>query len=102
LAGHEWGQMRAGSLSMLKLEEGSGAAQKKRRWQRGAPKYLTLRAGREEIRSGPAHPNGVGLLKKYHQPSYEKLAFHREDSASFRAFARLPCGAYGVANAWKR
>lgn len=30
------------------------------------------------------------LLKQYHQLSYEELAFHLEDSASFRAFARLP------------
>src|ERR1700759_3610344 len=32
------------------------------------------------------------LLKQYHQLSYEELAFHLEDSASFRAFARLPMG----------
>jgi IS5 family transposase len=31
------------------------------------------------------------LLKQYRQLSYEELAFHLEDSASFRAFARLPC-----------
>jgi IS5 family transposase len=31
-----------------------------------------------------------GLLKQHRQPSYEELAFHLEDSASFRAFARLP------------
>src|ERR1700758_5717703 len=30
------------------------------------------------------------LLKQYLQLSYEELAFHLEDSASFRAFARLP------------
>src|SRR5256714_14276415 len=30
------------------------------------------------------------LLKQQRQLSYEKLAFHLEDSASFRAFARLP------------
>jgi len=30
------------------------------------------------------------LLKQYHQLSYEELAFHLEDSSSFRAFARLP------------
>ena len=29
-------------------------------------------------------------LKQYRQLSYEELAFHLEDSASFRAFARLP------------
>jgi IS5 family transposase len=31
-----------------------------------------------------------GLLKQYRQLSYEELAFHLEDSSSFRAFARLP------------
>lgn len=30
------------------------------------------------------------LLKQYRQLSYEELAFHLEDSASFRTFARLP------------
>jgi IS5 family transposase len=30
------------------------------------------------------------LLKQYRQLSYEELAFHLDDSASFRAFARLP------------
>src|SRR5438067_8332389 len=30
------------------------------------------------------------LLKQQRQLSYEELAFHLEDSASFRAFARLP------------
>jgi len=30
------------------------------------------------------------LLKQYRQLSYHELAFHLEDSASFRAFARLP------------
>ena len=30
------------------------------------------------------------LLKQHRQLGYEKLAFHLEDSASFRAFARLP------------
>src|SRR5215217_76097 len=30
------------------------------------------------------------LLKQYRQLCYEELAFHLEDSASFRAFARLP------------
>src|SRR3989440_12489828 len=30
------------------------------------------------------------LLKQYRQLSYEELAFHLEDSASFRPFARLP------------
>lgn len=31
------------------------------------------------------------ILKQYRQLSYQELAFHLEDSASFRAFARLPC-----------
>jgi transposase, IS5 family len=31
-----------------------------------------------------------GLLKQHRQLSYEELAFHLEDSASFRAFARRP------------
>src|SRR5580765_7855152 len=30
------------------------------------------------------------LLKQYRQLSYQELAFHLEDSASFRTFARLP------------
>ncbi len=30
------------------------------------------------------------ILKQHRQLSYEELAFHLEDSASFRAFARLP------------
>lgn len=30
------------------------------------------------------------LLKQFRQLSYEELAYHLEDSASFRAFARLP------------
>jgi len=32
------------------------------------------------------------LLKQLRQLSYEELAFHLEDSSSFRAFARLPLG----------
>jgi IS5 family transposase len=32
------------------------------------------------------------LLKQQRQLSYEELAFHLEDSTSFRAFARLPLG----------
>jgi IS5 family transposase len=34
----------------------------------------------------------AALLKQYRQLSYQELAFHLEDSASFRAFARLPRG----------
>ena len=51
---------------------------------------------------GCARPDGGGLpvesvlrcalLKQQRQLSYEELAFHLEDSASFRAFARLPLG----------
>lgn len=33
-----------------------------------------------------------GLLKQYRQLTYEELAFHVLDSASFQAFARLPMG----------
>src|SRR6516164_190654 len=33
---------------------------------------------------------GCALLKQHRQLSYKELAFHLEDSASFRAFARLP------------
>src|SRR6195256_4737780 len=32
------------------------------------------------------------LLKQQRQPSYEELAFYLEDSAPFRAAARLPAG----------
>src|ERR671926_955141 len=39
----------------------------------------------------PAESLRCALLKQYRQLSYEELAFHLEDSASFRAFARLPC-----------
>ena len=39
----------------------------------------------------PAEPVlRCGLLKQHRQLRYEELAFHLEDSASFRAFARLP------------
>jgi len=34
------------------------------------------------------------ILKQYRQLTYEELAFHLEDSASFRAFARLKGGQY--------
>ena len=37
-------------------------------------------------------PLRCALLKQYRQLSYEELAFHLENSASFRAFARLPMG----------
>ena len=34
------------------------------------------------------------LLKQYRQLSYQELAFHLSDSASFQAFARLPGGLF--------
>ena len=50
--------------------------------------------------TGSRRPGGQGLpaesvlrcavLKQHRQLSYQELAFHLEDSASFRAFARLP------------
>src|SRR2546423_9632859 len=44
--------------------------------------------GRRGLPAETALP--CALLKQQRQLSYEKLAFHLEDSASFRAFARLP------------
>jgi IS5 family transposase len=35
-----------------------------------------------------------GILKQYRNLSYEELAFHLEDSQSFRAFSRLEMGQY--------
>jgi transposase, IS5 family len=35
-----------------------------------------------------------GILKQYRELTYEELAFHLEDSQSFRAFARLEMGQY--------
>ena len=40
------------------------------------------------------------LLKQYRQLSYEELAFHLEDSALFRAFARL--GVVTLTLGWRR
>ena len=37
-----------------------------------------------------------GILKQYRDLTYEELAFHLEDSQSFRAFARLEMGQYPV------
>ena len=34
------------------------------------------------------------LLKQYRQLTYEELAFHLEDSSSFRGFSRLDMGQY--------
>jgi IS5 family transposase len=55
---------------------------------------LSQRAVKETGRQGlPAEAAlRCALLKQYRQLSYEELAFHLEDSASFRAFARLPFG----------
>src|ERR1700758_465682 len=53
---------------------------------------LRRQGGQETGRQGlPAESVlRCGLLKQHRQLSYEELAFHLEDSASFRAFARLP------------
>src|SRR5215475_10675805 len=42
------------------------------------------------------------LLKQQRQLSYEELAFHLEDSASFRAFARLPWHGRRRSRCWTR
>src|SRR5580692_8967244 len=50
-------------------------------------------APRRGARDRPAWARArCALLKQYRQLSYEELAFHLEESASFRAFARLPMG----------
>jgi len=57
----------------------------------------------KDLRATPAKATGrcgmtvesilrCALLKQYRQLSYEELAFHLLDSASFQAFARLPVG----------
>jgi len=70
-------------------------------WLDGQPALISLVAGdlrrqgvRETGRRGlPAESVlRCALLKQQRQLSYEELAFHLEDSASFRAFARLPLG----------
>jgi IS5 family transposase len=55
-------------------------------------KDLRRRGAKETGRHGlPAESVlRCALLKQHRQLSYEELAFHLEDSASFRAFARLP------------
>ena len=57
-----------------------------------AAEDLRRRGGKETGRQGlPAESVlRCGLLKQHRQSSYEGLSFHLEDSASFRAFARLP------------
>jgi len=68
-------------------------------WLDSRPELIGLVAGdlrrqglRETGRRGlPAESVlRCALLKQQRQLSYEELAFHLEDSASFRAFARLP------------
>ena len=68
-------------------------------WLDGQPALISLVAGdlrrqgvRETGRRGlPAESVlRCALLKQQRQLCYEELAFHLEDSASFRAFARLP------------
>ncbi|NOV21660.1 ISNCY family transposase [Ensifer adhaerens] len=55
---------------------------------------LRRQGGKETGREGlPAEAVlRCALLKQHRQLSYQELAFHLEDSASFRAFARLPWG----------
>jgi IS5 family transposase len=68
-------------------------------WLDGRPELLGLVVA--DLRRHGVKPTGrsglpaeavlrCALLKQYRQLSYEELAFHLEDSASFRAFARLP------------
>jgi len=58
----------------------------------GVARDLRRRGVKETGRQGlPAESVlRCALLKQYRQLSYEELAFHLEDSASFRTFARLP------------
>ncbi|OBP74995.1 hypothetical protein BAE39_31285 [Mesorhizobium loti] len=60
---------------------------------------LTQRNGSAHVLAGTSrYASGMpaeavlrcAILKQYRQLSYQELAFHLEDSASFRAFARLP------------
>jgi transposase, IS5 family len=68
-------------------------------WLDGQRAVLSLVAS--DVRCERRHPSGrrglpaetvlrCAVLKQQRQLSYEELAFHLEDSASFRAFARLP------------
>jgi IS5 family transposase len=68
-------------------------------WLDGQRALVSLVAG--DLRRQGVHETGrrelpaesvlrCALLKQQRQLSYEELAFHLEDSASFRAFARLP------------
>jgi IS5 family transposase len=81
IAGHEIGRaLKAMSIWLDKHRAllGLVAADLRRRWvkatgRHGLPAESVLRCA---------------LLKQYRQLSYQELAFHLEDSASFRAFAR--------------
>ena len=68
-------------------------------WLDAHPQAACLVA--EDLRRAGVKPTGrqglaaesvlrCALIKQHRQLSYEELAFHLEDSASFRAFARLP------------
>jgi transposase, IS5 family len=70
-------------------------------WLDGQPALVSLVAG--DLRRHGVRATGrrglpvesvlrCALLKQQRQLSYQELAFHLEDSASFRAFARLPLG----------
>jgi transposase, IS5 family len=76
-----------------------GELEKASRWLDAHPALLGVVAAdlrRDGVRETGRHglPTEAvlrcALLKQYRQLSYEELAFHLEDSASFRAFARLP------------
>ena len=76
-----------------------GELNKASKWLDEHPTLLGLVAA--DLRRDGVHETGrhglpaeavlrCALLKQSRQLSYEELAFHLEDSASFRAFARLP------------
>jgi IS5 family transposase len=69
----QWLDGQPGLLSWVAADLGNGSV--KETGRQGLPAESVLRCG---------------LLKQYRQLSYEELAFHLEDSSSFRAFARLP------------
>src|SRR3954451_11636751 len=65
-----------------------GELKKTSKWLDEHPTLLGQETGRHGL---PAEAVlRCALLKQSRQLSYEELAFHLEDSASFRAFARLP------------
>jgi IS5 family transposase len=68
-----WLDARAELVALVALDVGNAGA--RRTGRQGLPAESVLRCA---------------LLKQYRQLSYEELAFHLEDSSSFRAFARLP------------